>query len=428
MSKPACECSEPGFCKRHKCEKNITLWKLCHEPGPHQQAFWDQFESGMAPQQLSHVNTDCIYRGDTVRFVDCEGCQGKKVLLKVLSCKTHGECSLAKVEGVHNCYQCKDRRSSQTEPIILSNHQCPGDIAVMTAAVRALHEAHPGKFLTDVRTSCPALWENNPYLTKIDNGTGRHIKCTYNGVMQCNQRPNHFLQAFCDDLANNLNVSHFYPKDWREPSIFLSQVEKGWIPQVEGDFWIVNAGIKSDYTAKKWNGYQEVIDRTKDQINWVQIGEAHHDHPKLRGVANLRGQTDLRQLVRLVYHARGVLCGVTALMHLAHWIEKKDGRFRNAVVIAGGREPTHWFAYPGHVVFSSVGTLDCCRQSGCWKSRVVKLNDGDEKDNSLCDNPEGDVGLCMIRINPEKVSQEILDRQPISISSMGWETRQISAG
>jgi len=42
--------------------------------------------------------------------------------------------------------------------LILASFQSPGDVAVMTATVCDLHAAHPGKFKTDVRTSCDALW------------------------------------------------------------------------------------------------------------------------------------------------------------------------------------------------------------------------------------------------------------------------------
>ena len=31
--------------------------------------------------------------------------------------------------------------------------------------------------------------------------------------------------------------------------------------------------------------------------------------------------------------------------------------------------------------------LDCCDLGGCWKSRVVPLQDGDIKDSSLCIYP-----------------------------------------
>ena len=120
------------------------------------------------------------------------------------------------------------------------------------------------------------------------------------------------------------------------------------------------------------------------------MGEAGHHHPPLRNVLDLRGQTDLRQLVRLVYHAQGVLCPVTLLMHLAAAVETPPGMPKNrpCVVIAGGREPAQWEAYPHHQYIHTNGALMCCDHGGCWKSRVVPLGDGDEKDEprNLCVN------------------------------------------
>ena len=51
--------------------------------------------------------------------------------------------------------------------LILRNFQSPGDVVMLTAAVRDLHRCHPGEFLTDVRTSCPDLWRHNPHLTPL---------------------------------------------------------------------------------------------------------------------------------------------------------------------------------------------------------------------------------------------------------------------
>ena len=51
--------------------------------------------------------------------------------------------------------------------LILDNRQSPGDTAVLTAAVRDLHLAHPGQFQTDVRTSADAIWEHNPRITRL---------------------------------------------------------------------------------------------------------------------------------------------------------------------------------------------------------------------------------------------------------------------
>ncbi len=54
--------------------------------------------------------------------------------------------------------------------LILKSFQSPGDLLMLTAAVRDLHQAHLGQFQTDVRTSADALWQNNPYLTRLQEG------------------------------------------------------------------------------------------------------------------------------------------------------------------------------------------------------------------------------------------------------------------
>ena len=108
-------------------------------------------------------------------------------------------------------------------------------------------------------------------------------------------------------------------------------------------FWVVVAGGKFDVTIKWWerSRFQSVVDHFRDKIQFVQVGDFGHHHPRLRGVIDFRGQTDLRQLIRLIYHAHGVLCPVTAVMHLAAAVPYKHipGAHRPCVVVAGGREP-----------------------------------------------------------------------------------------
>jgi hypothetical protein len=136
----------------------------------------------------------------------------------------------------------------------------------------------------------------------------------------------------------------------------------------------------------------------------------HHHHPKLEGVIDLRGKTDLRQLVRLVYHAQGVLCPVTCLMHLAAAVAVKDGKpaERPCVVVAGGREPPHWEAYPSHQFLHTVGMLPC-DNGGCWRARTVALGDGDERDqaHSLCVDVVDHLPHCMHMITAAEVIRRI---------------------
>ena len=158
--------------------------------------------------------------------------------------------------------------------------------------------------------------------------------------------------------------------------------------------------------------WQEVVDRLRDRVTWVQVGEKDHYHPPLRGVVDLRRKTTLRDLVRLVYHADGVLCPVTMLMHLAAAVPLPPGRkrLRGCVVVAGGREPAHWEQYPGHQFLHTIGQLDCCADGGCWRARTAPLGDGSPLDapESLCVSvtPAG-LPSCMDRITADRVVEAV---------------------
>ena len=284
--------------------------------------------------------------------------------------------------------------------LILSNRQSPGDIVMLTAAVRDLHRCHPGKFATDVRTSCGALWENNPHVTPVrdEDAEAERIECHYPLIHRSNSGPWHFIHGFTRFLAERLGVE-ITPTDFKG-DLHLAAQERQWISQVQEitrepvPFWIVNAGGKTDFTAKWWEParYQAAVDHFRGRILFVQVGEKGHRHEPLRGVLDLRGKTSLRQLVRLVHHAQGVLCPVTLLMHLAAAVPvpARVGMPKNrpCVVIAGGREPAQWEAYPHHQFIHMNGALRCCDHGGCWKSRTVPLGDGDRKDapDTLCTN------------------------------------------
>lgn len=244
--------------------------------------------------------------------------------------------------------------------LVLRNFQSPGDIVMLTAAVRDLHISYPDRFLTDVRTSCPALWEHNPRLVPLneDDPDVEVLDCHYPLIHRSNEAPYHFLHGFIHYLNDRLGLGI-------EPSAFkgdihISDNEKEWFSQVE----------------------------------------------ELHGAS-----TPFRQLVRLMYHAQGVVTPVSLPMHLAAAVEVKPGMPKNrpCVVIAGGREPPHWTAYPHHQFIHTVGALCCCDNGGCWKSRTVPLGDGDYKDgpDELCVDVVGDLPRCMDMITAEEVIRRI---------------------
>ena len=290
---------------------------------------------------------------------------------------------------------------------------------MLTAAVRDLHRCHPGRFLTDVRTSCPELWENNPHLTSLSE-TARDVEqidCHYPLINRCNEAPYHCIHGFTEFLSDRLKLNlrpTFFGGD-----IHLSHAERRWksivheLSGIDLPFWIVNAGGKFDFTIKwwDWRRYQKVIDHFRGKILFVQVGEIGHYHPPLRNVVDLRGKTDLRQLVRLTYHAQGVLCGVTALMHLAAAVPVRPDRSpaRAAVIIAGGREPTHWEAYPHHQFLHTIGSLPCCVAGGCWRARTRSLGDGEETDEpeNLCSDVADELPRCMDMITADQAIERI---------------------
>ncbi len=289
---------------------------------------------------------------------------------------------------------------------------------MLTAAVRDLHLCYPGRFVTGVKTSCPEFWENNPYVSELseDDPEVRTLDCHYPLINHCNETPYHCLHGFIAFLNERLNLS-IKPTAFKG-DIHLSAQEKAWYSQVhevtrqETPFWIVAAGGKYDVTIKWWetSRYQEVVDHFRDRVLFVQVGQLGHHHPKVDGVIDLRGKTNLRELVRLVYHSQGVLCPVTALMHLAAAVPRTHGDApRPCVVVAGGREPAYWEAYPDHQFIHTNGALACCAGGGCWRDRAFKLRDGDQRDRSgrLCVNLNHGLPRCMDMIAPAEVIRRI---------------------
>jgi ADP-heptose:LPS heptosyltransferase len=303
--------------------------------------------------------------------------------------------------------------------LILKTFLPPGDIIMLTAAVRDLHRCYPGQFQTDVRTLYDQLWENNPYLTSLDESDSdvEVLECHYPLVQKSNDSPFHFIYGFIDFLNRSLDLK-ITPTLFKG-DIHLSPIDKARVSQVQElynkdlPFWIVVAGGKNDFTVKWWdiNRFQEVIDYFRGKITFVQVGKVGDYHPALKNVIDLRGKTDLRQLIHLAYHANGVLSPVTFMMHLAAAVECRGNAAQNrpCVVVAGGREPPQWGAYPSHQFIHTVGALPCCAIGGCWKSRTMPLGDGDNNDKpeNLCKNVVGTLPYCMDMITAEMVIRRI---------------------
>jgi ADP-heptose:LPS heptosyltransferase len=182
-------------------------------------------------------------------------------------------------------------------------------------------------------------------------------------------------------------------------------------------YWVVVNGGKTDFTVKHWHPsrMQWVVSQLRNKVHFVQTGLSEHMHHGLKG-SNITSLMDCmgRDFIRLIYHAEGVICGITYAMHLAAAVPCRpiENRIKPCVVIAGGREAHHWEAYNGHRFLDTIGSLPCCANGGCWKARVVKLGDGEPNDEHLCVLPtktENDIMLprCMDMIKPQDVLRAV---------------------
>ncbi len=324
------------------------------------------------------------------------------------------------------------QKEDKKRKVIFKNFQAPGDIVMMTAAIRDLHLNHPGKFITDVRTNSMSIWESNPYITKLDENDPEVevYKAEYPLIQQSNQGPYHFSEGFTENFESLLGIR--ISRRIGRGHIVIGQSEDGWgwterktwfdqyglSPDIH--YWILNAGYKNDFTAKMWpvERYQKIVDHFAGKISFVQIGHKSHNHPEMTGTINLVGKTDDRQLIRLVWASSGVLTPCSYPMTLAAAVPVKVGTCngrsdRPCVIVAGGREPSHWQAHTNHQFVHTCGMLPCCSNGGCWKSRVKPIGDGDEKDKkNLCEyvvnTQEGvELPFCMDMITAEEIIRRI---------------------
>jgi hypothetical protein len=344
---------------------------------------------------------------------------------------------------------------SYPRKISIGQGQCAGDVLVLTAAIKALHQSQPGAFLTDYignhgrLSNGNNLFENNPYITPMEKYECERFDADY-GYGVCNSgRSYHFLHAFVEFLEHKLGVQ-IELKDFRG-DLYLSEEEKQPWPGLPERYAVIDAGVKGDFTAKGWSThrYQEVVNATKDKIAWVQIGSAADSHPNLENVVSLVGHTNLRQLIRVFYRSALVLTPVSLPMHLAaavpmpgddvqpaptpindmHRIAAQaalgrcDGRgkrfeapacparqIRPCVVLMGQREQRSYEAYNGHTVLGTNGKLSCGVRNGeaCWRNKTIKI-DGDQ---NLCTKPlQDEVGQwvpeCLHRVTTRHVVEAI---------------------
>lgn len=290
-----------------------------------------------------------------------------------------------------------------TKRIVLRHDLCPGDITVMTVIPRELYRSYPGLLEVSVQTPHPDIWINNPFIKHNFSMKDSIPEAGYD-IVQAKYSPRHeaaglhFMQSYLKTTAEALRpygVGELPLSEFR-PYIRLTEEEKAQRPSPNGvtqglPYWLIMVGGKEDITTKLWDPkqWQYVVHELASDKSFpilVQVGKGVKGarHPLMDRTVNLVDKTSLRELIWLTYHSRGVICGVTCLMHIAAALRKP------CVTIAGGREAWWWDSYddrafqlvkeeipqryhwlfplrPKHAYLDTIGKLPCCKEAGCWK-------------------------------------------------------------
>jgi hypothetical protein len=314
------------------------------------------------------------------------------------------------------------------EKILLTHGCAPGDITCLTALPRDIAAAYPGRFEILVNTHCKPLWDYNPHVRFVQGSHPpgvRHLPMSYGRyIREANHSKLHFVTAFHRDFQHRtgIEVPCLQPK-----GDFYLQPDHLSTRPIEGRYWVVIAGGKSDFTTKVWSAHrwQQVVNKLKEAgIHAVQCGARHrgHSHPVLEGVLDLVGRTDLRELLWILKHADGCIVPVTFAMHAAAALDIP------CVCIAGGREHWWWEAYVNvsgvnnfgdycapvkvpHRYLHTQGLLDCCLDRGCWRNKILKKQR--DSRNSYCKYPVPDeleqiIPKCLHMISVEHVVEAVM--------------------
>lgn len=108
-----CECTGPGWCQRHRCEKDQYLFEMCQRL----ENWFRSWEQGNGFGQHvvrapNRVQEPCRHLGRELRTEVCATCGGN-VKLKVFCCSVHQECTLSsRLPALVSCHSCSDYESS----------------------------------------------------------------------------------------------------------------------------------------------------------------------------------------------------------------------------------------------------------------------------------------------------------------------------
>jgi len=247
-----------------------------------------------------------------------------------------------------------------SKKVLLHNHMALGDTVCGTTGIRDLKKQFPD-WQIKMETNFMEVWDNNPYITNFEGKPDEEYFIGHKIVVQgSSTNGNHLCEGFRLCLEDRLKTK--IKQGLIKPDLHLSEYEKN-TPIFKGKYWVINIDTRKQINAKKWHDrrWQKVVDKLST-ITFIQVGNKANNKYKLKGdnVINYIGKTNIRDLIRLIYHSQGCLSLVSATMHIAAAFDKP------CVIVAGAREPVTFEEYPLHRYIHNNGTLPCSKFKPCW--------------------------------------------------------------
>ena len=261
--------------------------------------------------------------------------------------------------------------------ILFTDHHALGDAAENLIAIRDFHDSNPQHNVC-YRGFGEELFWNVPWIDWTINEFNAELKVpiTMELIHSCSQNGLHVVRCIEHDIEKKTGMK-IEPGALVLPITFTPR-ELDARPDLPERYWVIDAGGKADFETKHYPHayFQQIVNQTKERINWVQIGLSQHVHKPLEGVINLIDKTrDLRDLLKVIHFSSGVLTPISAPLHLSAMPMHNSSNPRPCVVLGGGREGVGFTLYPNHHWFSTVGCLDCCRNKPCWRAKLLTSTD-----------------------------------------------------
>lgn len=375
-------------CKKVICLKTLSPWRIIKDIKPILASDYENPRIRFAdvpvrPSEESRGATEQVSRGANERFAHLpkSSAQGDGMALMRLD-GLGGTLTLAD--------QAKKLHEMQGEPVTL-----------ITRGYEMLFENNPHiKEIINVGMrdwkECSMVFRNSyPDFAEIRFGLGKWFSSNHrNGIKRqdftdfegmFNQFPLDFNQLKKYGLHHiqltdkTLNL----PYDTIDTELFLDDERF----EIDGDFVLVNNGVdvihKGMRQTKVWERWDELIPLLPMKV--VQAGTLND--PPIEGVIDLRGQTNLKQLVYLIKKARSVVVNEGGIMHTAYAAKQPN------VIVLGGPTQGVLFAYPEHTWITSYICGDCWSTREDWYVRCPKDADA----------------ICMKTISPHRVVECVLE-------------------